>query len=271
MTLHESDDEADLGEFYPQERCLRLLIENVQKQVEPLCLPCVQVVCVCIPAAADHEHDVCGVYCDFVVLQRSTLIRKVDELKRGLAHEHPFIIDVSGSVPISVDPLMATECLLKCFEAFADLRSSPMKIERVIPSDLAYLRNAVGVCLLAGWLLGYPSLYQNGQDRRELSCSSVGNALSMQPLRKYSITVPSSALLEFGSDECASKECEPCLLRFCSGDSVTVFQFTIPVALMEESHASFDTALQAQMSLVQSVFGSVELSSSVFIEPHVMM
>jgi hypothetical protein len=254
--------ESDQRVLHPY--CLHLLIETLQKQVEALNIPFVQIVCVCIPAE-DPEHE-----SDYIILQRSTLIRKIDELKRGLADKHLFIIDVSGTAPISVCPLKAVECLLKCFGTYADVRSSSMEIESVVPADLASLRNSVGVCLLAGFLLGYPVLYQCGQGARDLS-SSVGNALSMQPLKKLTVTVPTFDFLKFGHDKCASNEFEPCLLRFCSGGSLTVFDFTIPMALIEDSTSSFDSALQAQLDLVRDVFGSVAMSSSVFIEPYVAL
>jgi Domain of unknown function (DUF4504) len=130
---------------------------------------------------------------NLLFIRRDTLTSKIEQLscKEYAAESVPIIVDLNSGNPTLAPPVER----LRIFEALAHakdqyleqhLSSSEAKIVDLFVSGReGGAEDTVGLPFIAGFLLGYPSIYFVRH-----RYGDVGNqALSMQPLRKTSIMV----------------------------------------------------------------------------------
>lgn len=219
---------------------------------------------------------------NLVLILASVLLGKIVALSHPQGFASPparfplyVSVDQAPSLPSSNSPRLLTEdemqriwgCLSTATEtlgkALRDTSGSrPQCVKAHGFDDLESVERVVGLSFVAGWLLGYPCVYHS-----VASDSLGGNLLSMQRLRKYSVT--------------ANLACD--LGRLGSKVTIDLSEFSVPLCLLEP--LSLDKALanllaervRALESRVQEIgsqhciIGAVSVESQDFQLPHVMI
>jgi len=288
---------------------LRTLVTAIQRIAAPF-VESTDLVCVCVqgPAASEEEGG------DYLLLRRAVFLHKLAALSSAgiadgtvaaedaFACAHPLVVDVNGNQPstCSLAEGRLRQLLAESFAADTG-RAGKAPLELIHASNAPELHAEAGLCLCAGWLLGYPCLYRHlaGGEEQE-----VANALCMQRLRKCSVVVPAAVVLHL--DLCmlhkdegrasavpilasveGSLQQEPTvagapeisMLRRAREDptaAVHVLDFTVPVALLEAAGPylleSFQRALEQQLGQARAVLGAACcVAYADFTEPNVVM
>ena len=215
---------------------------------------------------------------NLVLILTSVLLDKIAALKEhGASSSFPLYVSVdqSPALPPHAPRLLGEEEMQRiwgCLYAATTtmnkvLRDPSSRAQRVHGfDDLDYVERVAGLSFVAGWLLGYPCVYHS-----IASDGLGGTLLSMQVLRKYSITATLAS--DIGR------------LRGSKGPIVDLSEFSVPLCILEP--LSLDKALSELLAervrtlecRIQELgrpcclleMGAVRVESQDFELPHVMI
>lgn len=265
---------------------IRSVLVIIQTTLKPF-FASVKLICICLVQSEEPDMSFFNASRDYIFLRQDFYYRKLSQLpcnnsrtEHVFLTSHPLVVDVSGTqlVRLSADTIKAL--LTRMCTCFGDNvhGNSTNDLEFIKPMNVSQLCSQVSLCLTAGWLLGYPCLYRNIQQCCEEPCDSYAlgtNALSLQLLRQFRVSIPTRAFLEFelGSSFPSEISEGSKVLSFGLDRDCSVFEFTVPVALLSAGTElnAFECALEQQVKQVQKLFPTAVLSQQDFSEPTIMM
>ena len=209
---------------------------------------------------------------DFLIIRSDRLQEKIAGLSAVKWMNAPLVIDVNGSIPAlcGEDEILYIQLSLQ--ETFRNMWQSKADSFSVIASDKCSM--TVGFPFIAGWLLGYPCVYRSTYTSIHEKADGpppLGNALSMVHLRQFRLfaninQLPDATLHKKKAhiDESSRKYERGCGNKV---NSIDLFEFTVPVDLINESLPQFfalNAWLESKMIVLKEYNNSLLSKDSIF-------